>query len=124
MTKVCPSSSCEPGALLLGVVQPDGTVAFANQPFAVSETFVETALKGRAPEERFRFAGACVSKACEQWQNGRCSIPDQMRSALGPEVESREPLAHCAIRQECRWFAQESYGACKLCPLVTTHRVR
>ena len=124
MTKVCPSSSCETGALLLGVVQPDGTVTFATNPFAVSETFVEIALKGRAPEERFRFAGPCVSKACEQWRNGRCSIPDQMRTALGQEVESRVAPAECAIREECRWFAQESYSACKLCPLVTTHRVR
>ena len=124
MTKVCPSSSCEPGALLLGVVQPDGTVALATSPFAVSEAFVEIALKGRAPEERFRFAGSCVSKACEQWREGRCGIPDQMRSALGQEAESRVPHAQCAIREDCRWFAQDSYSACKLCPLVTTHRVR
>ena len=41
MSKTCPSSRCEEGALLLGTVREDGTIAFAAEPRAISRAFVE-----------------------------------------------------------------------------------
>ena len=123
MAKICPSSRCEEGALLLGNVRADGTIAFAEEPRVVSSAFVEAALETGEPEKRFRFAGPCAANLCRQWAGGKCSVPETVTRLLaGFEHERKAAPAHCAIRHECRWFAQESYVACRLCPLVTTER--
>ncbi len=119
VTKLCPSYRCGEDALLIGVVQPDDTVAMAAQPFAVSRDFIDAAGAGREPETRFRFAGACVEQGCAQWKKGKCGIPDRVRKALA-DRELPEAVRTCAIRADCRWFAQDSYAACRLCPLVIT----
>ena len=123
MSKICPSSRCEEGALLLGTVRQDGSIAFAAEPRRVSPEFVEAALKTGEPEHRFRFAGPCAANQCRQWAGGKCSVPDTVARLLADfEHQRKVAPAHCAIRHECRWFAQESYAACELCPLVTTER--
>ena len=45
MSKTCPSSRCEEGALLLGTVREDGTIAFAAEPRVVSRTESPTRAK-------------------------------------------------------------------------------
>jgi hypothetical protein len=122
MTKLCPSAPCEEDALLIGIVQPDATVAIAARAIPVSREFVATASAGRKPEMRFRFAGACVEGNCAQWKKGKCGIPDRVRKSL-TDRELPAAVQTCAIRPDCRWFAQDSYAACKLCPLVTTQRL-
>jgi hypothetical protein len=84
MTKLCPSAPYEEDALLIGIVQPDATVAIAARAIPVSREFVETASAGRKPEMRFRFAGACMEGNCAQWKKG------QMRnSRSGAQVADR-----------------------------------
>jgi hypothetical protein len=122
MSKICPSSRCEEGALLLGNVRADGTIAFADEPRVVSPAFVEAALETGEPEKRFRFAGPCAANQCRQWAGGKCSVPDAVARLLADFQHEPKAPVHCAIRSECRWFAQESYAACALCPLVTTER--
>lgn len=122
MSKICPSSRCEEGALLLGNVRADGTIAFADEPRVVSQAFVEAALEMGEPEKRFRFAGPCAANNCRQWTGGKCSVPDTVARLLADFQHDQKAPVHCAIRSECRWFAQESYAACELCPLVTTER--
>jgi len=122
MSKTCPSSRCEEGALLLGTVRQDGTIAFADQPRVVSRTFVEAAVEAGEPEKRFRFAGPCAANSCRQWAGGKCSVPDTVARLLADFAFERKAPVDCAIRAECRWFAQESYAACELCPVVTTER--
>lgn len=122
MSKTCPSSRCAEGALLLGTVRGDGTIAFADEPRVVSPAFVEAALETGEPEKRFRFAGPCAANQCRQWAGGKCSVPDTVARLLADFQHEQNAPMHCAIRSECRWFAQESYAACALCPLVTTER--
>jgi hypothetical protein len=122
MSKTCPSSRCEEGALLLGTVRGDGTIAFAAEPRVVSRTFVEAAQAAGEPEKRFRFAGTCVSQKCGQWADGKCGVPGAVAKLLADFADERRAPEHCAIRPTCRWFAQDSYAACTLCPLVTTER--
>ena len=123
MSKTCPSSRCEEGALLLGTVREDGTIAFAAEPRIVSRTFVEAALAAGEPEKRFRFAGTCVAQNCRQWAGGKCGVPGAVAKLLAEfDHERKAAPEHCAIRATCRWFAQDSYAACALCPLVTTER--
>jgi hypothetical protein len=122
MSKTCPSSRCEEGALLLGNVRADGTIAFAAEPRLVSHDFVVAAQAAGEPEKRFRFAGPCVTQRCHQWSGGKCSVPDTVARLLADFTHAQAAPVHCAIRSECRWFAQSSYAACEICPLVTTER--
>jgi len=122
MSKTCPSSRCEEGALLLGTVRADGTIAFADAPRGVSRVFAEAAQAAGEPEKRFRFAGPCVAQRCRQWSEGKCAVPDTVAKLLADVVHDHTAPAHCAIRATCRWFAQSSYAACDICPLVTTER--
>jgi hypothetical protein len=117
--RTCPSSSCEPGAKLIGVVNADGTIGYVSPPLEIDEDFVGRALSGRTPERRFRFAGPCVEGRCGHWTGSRCGVIDTvMTTPERPPVPDRLPL--CGIRTTCRWFAQSGAEACAVCPLVVT----
>ena len=116
---LCPSSRCEDGHILLGVVQADGTVGFLSERMTLGLEFVEIASKGRRPEKRFRFASTCVKTACRQWKGGRCGVIDQVLDSVPAALRSTR-LAQCSIRDQCRWHQQEGDEACTVCPLVIT----
>lgn len=116
---LCPSARCEPGALLLGVVLPDGRVAFASEEIRLTEDFVEAAREGRSPEKRFRFAQPCARGACRQWTGSRCQVIDNVEEALRGSVAEVE-LPACSIRERCRWFRQAGPDACLVCSFVVT----
>src|SRR5215210_4139244 len=117
----CPSSRCEPGATLLGVIEADGTVGYITPRLTVDENFVERARRGRAPERRFRFSGPCVEAGCRQWTGSRCGLIDRVLDAgLDPPEPEGRGLPHCSIRSSCRWFDQSGADACRVCPLVIT----
>jgi hypothetical protein len=62
--RLCPSSPAQPGAILLGIVGPEGKVGYLTPQMRIDGEFMEIAAKGRSPEKRFRFAGDCVEGAC------------------------------------------------------------
>lgn len=118
---LCPSSRCTDGALLLGVVRRDGTVAFTPTPLRIDARFVEKAHEGRTPEARFRFAGPCQRARCQQWTGERCGVIDLVLDrAREAGVAGAPALPDCAIRPRCRWFGQQGADACLVCPLVVT----
>jgi hypothetical protein len=120
-TLLCPSSRCEEGALLLGIVQRDGTVAFTPDALRVDAAFVAAAHRGRKPEARFRFASPCQRRRCVQWNGERCGVVDAVLRGVadaGMEVSGSQPA--CSIRAQCRWFDQSGIEACLVCPLVIT----
>jgi hypothetical protein len=122
-TVLCPSWRCEPGASLIGIVLPDGTVAFSKERIVVDAAFVEVARQGRSPEKRFRFSSTCKRAACVQWTKGRCGIADlitseQNRHTVAPEQPFALP--ECSIRPLCRWHLQSGDAACRACPQVVT----
>src|SRR4051812_26918709 len=99
MSRTCPSSRCEEGALLLGTVREDGTIAFAAEPRIVSRTFVEAAQSSGEPEKHFRFAGPCVAQSCHQWAGGKCGVPGAVAKLLAELDHDRKTAPdHCAIR--------------------------
>ena len=55
---LCPSAPCEEGAVLIGRVTADGTVAFINTPIHVTDVFFRETAKGKNTEKRFRFAAS------------------------------------------------------------------
>lgn len=116
---LCPSSRCESGHLLLGVVQADGTVGFLAERMPVDDEFVAVARRGRRPEKRFRFASKCAESGCRQWTGSSCGVIEEVFDAV-PEHHRRSELPDCSIRPQCRWFGQEGEAACGVCPLVIT----
>lgn len=114
---LCPSAPCEPGAILLGVVQRDGTVGYIQPQMRIDEEFVARATPGRSPGTRFRFAQPCVEGRCGYWTGSRCGVADTVVEWKG---ETDEPLPRCSIRRDCQWFSQSGPSACRVCPLVMT----
>ena len=116
---LCPSGRCKEGAILFGVIQRNGQVAFLGDEIKIDQTFVERANEGRAPEKRFRFGNNCARNACGHWTEDRCSVIDQVLLANEARVDSSSP-AVCPLRLHCRWFKQTGLRACSICPLVIT----
>jgi hypothetical protein len=116
---LCPSARCEVGAVLLGIVLPNGHVAFASRELRVDRDFVEAACEGRSPEKRFRFSSPCARAACKQWTGSRCSVIDEVRAAVDHRT-APAALPACSIRPRCRWFLQSGPEACAVCPLIVT----
>jgi hypothetical protein len=123
----CPSGRCREGAVLLGVVGPDGRLGYVTPALAVDADFVRTAGAGRTPESRFRFAEPCAEAACDQWGDGECGLIGEILSSARGAALAEAPvglLPRCAIRRSCRWYAQRGARACAVCPhVVHTARV-
>ncbi len=117
---LCPSSRCQAGALLVGIVLSDGRVAYASDRIVIDREFVELAQQGPAPETRFRFSTPCARGACRQWTGDRCGVIDRLTPLLDEAEQRGIELPACAIRAECRWFAQAGATACAICPEVVT----
>src|SRR5215471_15839717 len=105
-TLLCPSSHCEVGANLLGIVQSDGTISYSATELKIDRSFVEIARQGRKPESRFRFSGPCHKAGCAQWLNGGCGVAEWAANVSSAQFEREACEAPCAIKSHCRWYAQ------------------
>jgi len=117
--RVCPSSTLDHATHLLGVVGPTGRVHYVSPALPVDDDFRAKARRRDAPESRFRFAGTCVEHGCTQWTGSRCGVIDKVLDQAA-DVTLDTELRPCAIRRDCRWFAQQGAAACHVCPLVVT----
>jgi len=116
---LCPSSTCQENAILIGIVMRDGRVAFSSDQIIINKEFIQIARRGRSPEKRFRFGGLCVKSGCNQWTGSRCGVIDTIIESTGENNETVS-LPDCSIRSECRWFYQSGANACAVCPDVIT----
>jgi hypothetical protein len=117
--KACPSSACQEGALLLGVMTDAGTLAYVQPPTRVNAEFVSRAQALGRPERRFRFSLPCIESGCPQWTGSGCAVVDEvLEDAEGDEPAVPAQLPHCAIRSSCRWYSQRGAAACAVCPLI------
>jgi hypothetical protein len=117
----CPSALCEEDALLLGVVVPDGTVAYVQPPTRISADFVARARARGHPERWFRFSTACREAACHQWTGTGCGVIDVVIGDRPEDAPAEQPgagLPACGIRRTCRWFVQHGAAACAVCPQI------
>ncbi len=120
-TKSCPSSVAQPGAVLLGVMNDDGSLGYLETPIEIDEDFITGAGEGAELERRFRFSSKCVKSGCAQWHDGKCGVIEKMID-LNPGWHEQHPsLPSCSIRTTCRWFFQEGAKACSHCPHVVTN---
>lgn len=124
MSILCPSSPCKEGAILLGIVLADGSVAYASNHIVVDADFVQNATRqgSHPPETRFRFSSPCVQGACRQWTGSRCGVIDEVTTTtreVGYDPDQTS-LPDCSIRPDCRWFRQSGAEACAVCNIVVT----
>ena len=92
-------------------------VSYLEDPVPVSPELL--ALSSPAsPQEVFRVAAPCASRACAHFRNGRCHLVEKVVRELPPVVDT---LPECVIREGCRWFRQEGGAACARCPMIVTN---
>lgn len=115
---LCPSAPGEEGAILLGIIEGRGRVAFLKSTFRVTDEFLQIARSGRAPEKRFRFSSPCRKGACQQWTGTNCGLIERLDPLHNQDTGS--DLPDCPIRPQCRWYHQRGHAACSVCPWVIT----
>ncbi len=122
--KLCPSSRCEDGNILLGLVNAEGRIDFIPQRVEIDAEFVAIAKQGRPPEQRFRFSSPCLKRGCEKWDGERCGVAKILHER-GPELlppESAPALPRCSIRPDCRWYGEYGDSICFTCSWMITER--
>lgn len=107
------------GARVFGVRRsgPDGPrTGYLDR--AVEATPEVLALAGPVPATQvLRMAATCEESCCSHFDGTDCRLARRIVALLPPVVTV---LPRCAIRNECRWFAQEGRAACLRCPQVVT----
>ena len=122
--KRCPSSRCEPGNILLGLVGRSGEIEFFAEHIEVTPGFAAVAKQGRRPEARFRFSSLCLRNGCSKWTGDGCGVAFQaLRFTAQPELATDDSdLPRCSIRSECQWFAEHGPRVCGVCRWIVTER--
>ena len=116
----CPSARAEPGNRLYGRVE-GGEVQRLGTPLPVTPEFIEAISAHGPPERRFRFTGTCQQGRCAQWTGHGCGVIERVLDEMRlPDAPA--PLPRCAIRADCRWYAQRGGTACAACTFVVTDR--
>lgn len=116
---LCPSSNCEEGAILLGIVNDKGQINFLKERFVIDNDFIEKAESDTTPESRFRFSKKCHKSGCAQWTGKECGVINDV-IFLSTNLTPRKTLPQCSIRSQCRWYTQKGEEACKVCHYVIT----
>src|SRR5262249_57564945 len=66
----------------------------------------------------FRFSAPGVEAGCPQWTGHSCAVIEKVIEEEQPAQLESGRLPQCAIRRDCRWFAQRGAAACAVCPRV------
>jgi hypothetical protein len=111
----CPSAPAAEEAILLGIANPDGLLAFVTPPHKVDRELLRRL--GPDSEARFRFAQPCVETGCKNWTGNNCGLIAGLTSGQDASPR-RDDLPACSIRSHCRWFDERGPDACAVCPRV------
>ncbi|WP_418957966.1 hypothetical protein [Streptomyces tritici] len=102
-----------------------GRLAYLPMPVVVDAAYASRLQEVGLPERRYRFSQPCVEGACSQWTGEGCAVIDHVLDdppddARAPDARETRPgtLPTCAIRRDCRWFAQRGAAACGACPTI------
>ena len=119
--KMCPSTPATSATVLLGVVMTSGRLAYATPTIPAEAVMQATDDNERPLEAKYRFAGPCVESRCGYWSGNHCGLGARLaESYAGLTDDVAGHLPRCAIRAQCRWFAEQGAAACAACPLVVT----
>ncbi|MFN2606674.1 MAG: hypothetical protein ABR511_02070 [Acidimicrobiales bacterium] len=116
----CPSAQPDMAAArVFGVRQsgPDGPrTAYLDHAVDAGPELLARAAPAGAPQV-LRIAATCEESSCAHFDGTDCGLATRIVTLLPPVVSV---LPRCAIRADCRWFAQEGRAACLRCPQVVT----
>jgi hypothetical protein len=116
----CPSAPAKPGAMMLGRFDTSGRLGYMRQPIVVDKGFLESARHSeQKPEAYFRFTSSCLNQGCAQWSAGGCGVARGAMQVMNNDYQT-DLLPICAIRQTCRWHAQEGSEICHACQWMST----
>lgn len=115
-SSLCPAFKCVEGALIIGVKE-NGTTSFLPRTVTVDKDFVSMT-REEPLSERFRFAGTCARYSCQHFRRGSCQLIHQELLAQSPPIKATS-LPKCAIRKNCRWYAEKGFYACNICAALT-----
>lgn len=106
------------GARVIGVVLGTADapeVAYLDEAIPVDELTVDIdpAMFGSV----FRIAAECEGSACVHFENEVCSLGERIARDVPGTVDL---LPRCAIRRDCRWYAERGPAACRRCPQILT----
>ncbi len=120
-TKTCPSAKFSKGALLIGIKNDQEEMDMLDEPIKITDDiYDEIGASGILPEKALRTANKCLESGCKQWTGKKCGVIDSVLKRVENNY-LKDQLPECAIRKDCRWYAQQGDIACKVCPLVTTY---
>lgn len=67
-------------------------------------------------DREYRSVNSCEVNSCENWSGKKCLVPEILLKKI--EVNFIQNSIKCSIRKECRWFSQEGFEICKICPII------
>ena len=105
-------------ARVIGVVlgtPEEPMVSYLEQAIPIDELDVD--VDPDAFTQVFRIAAVCEESACVHFANDSCTLAERIANDVPGVVEM---LPRCAIRRECRWYAERGAAACRRCPQVLT----
>lgn len=120
--RMCPSTPVSNATVFLGMISTGGRVAYVSPAVPVTAEDIATlpTAPGRTPESTYRFAGPCVEGGCGHWSGSHCRLGEEMATHHVEVPEDARSLPKCAIRPQCRWYAEQGADACTVCQFVTT----
>lgn len=116
---LCPSGRARAGAVLVGVVGADARIGYLQPRMRVDDDWLAEARAAGNPdlERRFRFAEPCRTDICGHWKGDHCGVAAAAVQSYEERAVSA-PVSACAIRRDCRWFAERGTAACRACTFV------
>ncbi|HEX5543593.1 MAG TPA: hypothetical protein VFX60_18920 [Micromonospora sp.] len=121
--RMCPSTPVSNSTVFLGMITPAGRVAYVT-PAVPTENVLDTLSAdeaGRPLEKGYRFAGPCVTSSCGYWTGDHCGLGAKVAASYREVTDpADDALPKCAIRRDCRWFAEQGRAACTPCSYIAT----
>lgn len=112
-TTLCPAFHCTEGALIIGVNE-DQKTNFLPRTITVDDQFASIVVD-EPLAARFRFASTCRQEGCAHYHRRSCQLIHSELKERNPPIRVSN-LPKCAIRKDCRWYAEKGFYACSICP--------
>lgn len=119
-TTLCPAFRCTEGALIIGVNE-DQKTNFLPRTITVDDQFASIIFE-EPLSAKFRYAGSCRKEHCAYYRRQTCKLIQQELTNRNPPIRVSN-LPKCAIRKNCRWYAEKGFYACSICPEIQARYV-
>lgn len=117
----CPSSRPEiPGAEVFAVVcgtADEPQLRYMDKTLSVNNDLRQMDLPVPLTEV-LRISAPCMENRCQYFDGDKCRLAKVISAQSQPEKKSSVPF--CAVRETCRWYAEQGQDACRVCQYIVT----